>query len=368
MSPTLQNNPSKQSRNRLPMIDIAKGIGILLIVLGHSASFEHHFPHLNDTLRSIRIPFFFFMSGVTFSVGARSLTDIAILRADAWLKPYAVTVLLFGMIDIFIRGTESYTTVFLGLVYATGFTLSPSALWFLPHLWLIYVACSALMIYGSKLIDSPIKKILLLSTIVVAGAYLMDAFDSDRYSTKRFALQGFDEDLLLFGLPFSADLLPLTCAFFLLGNFLSHHVKVFRLDLFKAILAFAGVVVSRYFFDFSMDLNYRRYDNVIVTTLQAFFGIYFLLSASLALTKIRAFANALTYVGRTSLFILLFHMPILQSTPSLLASFISSNSAKDMIALAAAVTIPIIMWKLAQRTASTKLVFFPAVRRDASRA
>ena len=64
-----------KKKARFPTIDIAKGIGILLIVLGHDAGFGRYFPQFADFLGGIRMPFFFFISGVTFHlVGVGSWT------------------------------------------------------------------------------------------------------------------------------------------------------------------------------------------------------------------------------------------------------------------------------------------------------
>ena len=58
-----QNIPSPLS-NRLEYIDIAKGIGILLVVIGHSID-GHHLPGLY--ISSFHMPLFFILSGLCFN-------------------------------------------------------------------------------------------------------------------------------------------------------------------------------------------------------------------------------------------------------------------------------------------------------------
>ena len=56
------------AKPRLATIDIAKGLGILLIVLGHNRIFSIYEINLANFLGSFRLPFFFFIFGVTFSI------------------------------------------------------------------------------------------------------------------------------------------------------------------------------------------------------------------------------------------------------------------------------------------------------------
>lgn len=347
-----------RAKQRLPMIDIAKGLGILLIVLGHSHSFRYYFPELNEILRSIRVPFFFFVSGVMFSVGKKSLKDIAVTRTDAWLKPYAVTVILFGAIDIYIKHSESFQTVFLGLVYGTGFTLSPVAIWFLPHLWLMYMVFSAVLIHGQRLIDTTWKKFGLIAALLILGSYVLDAFDST-HTERRYSIDGFNADLLDFGLPFSADLLPITGAFFLLGHFLSSPVKQCQLQPLRASAAIVSIVLLRHFFDASVDLNFRLYDHLAASTLQAVLGIFVLLNASLVIIKLKFLSGPLVLMGKASLFILLFHMPLLETVPTLLEPYIGSRSVQGIFAVFCSIILPMLFWKIAQRQQITRAMFFP---------
>jgi fucose 4-O-acetylase-like acetyltransferase len=347
---------------RLTMIDIAKGIGILLIVFGHEANLGYLFPELREILRSIRMPFFFFLSGVTFSVGRRSVSEVAVLRADAWLKPYVVTALLFGLINIFIYQTHDYENVALGIAYGTGFTLSPTAIWFLPHLWLLYVTSTALLLHGQSLIDSPRKRLLVLLFLMVCGYCLLGYFDSNENNPQRWVAKGFEDNLVTFGLPFSADLLPISMACFLFGNFFSKEVKTFQFNIVWMGLAALSFAVMRISFHYSMDLNYRRYDHLFVTTAQAVAGIYLFLGLSRLLSKSNYVSQKLIYIGRGSLFILLFHMPILTSAPILFSPWIHSKTAVSLCCLVLAVIVPLALWRLATRFYVTRLLFLPALK------
>lgn len=349
-------------KTRLPMIDIAKGISILLIVFGHEVNLSSLLPELRDTLKSIRIPFFFFLSGVTFSVERRTVSQIAMLRGDAWLKPYVITALFFGLINIFVYQTHDYENVALGILYGTGFTLSPTAIWFLPHLWLLYVISAALLIHGGLLINSLQKRLLLLASLIVGGYYLLSAFDSSAHSPERWVPKDFTDDLVSFGLPFSADLLPISMTFLLLGHFLSKQTKAFQSNIACVCAAAILLWILCTFFDHSMDLNYRRYDHLFITTAQSLAGIYLLLCLSSVISKTRHLAQALIFIGRRSLFILLFHMPILADVPALFSPLIPSKTVVSLCCFILAIIIPIGLWQLANRFYATRFLFLPILQ------
>ncbi|MEW7850098.1 acyltransferase family protein [Massilia aurea] len=347
---------------RLTTIDIAKGIGILLIVLGHDAGFDRNFPQFSDFLGGIRMPFFFFISGVTFSLGRRSLTDIAIMRADAWLKPFVVVVTLFGCLNI-LRGTGTLEGLLLALAYGTGFTLSPRAVWFLPHLWLLYVSCSALFMYGNYLFSTGIRRVASLVLLLVLGYAFLGVFNNPYEDTACFKMTEFSTALFNCGLPMSADFLLITSVFFILGVFMSATVKSFKFSLLHLGVALGAVIVVWFSFNDSMNLNHRRYDDLLGTTALAFSGIYLMLGLSGLLGKMAWAERGLIFIGRGSLFILLFHMPILYNFPAILARIPPLKSAVEATALLCAVVVPLVIWQVCKRFKITRALFFPVYKR-----
>jgi fucose 4-O-acetylase-like acetyltransferase len=133
---------------------------------------------LNDALGSFRMPLFFFLSGVTFPAH-RGVGTIARQRADALLKPFAVMVLLTGLVRS-LEGSPSMEQTLLALSYATGFTVSCGPLWFLPHLWLLSVLAAPLL----ALVQAPraaVRRVALLGVLIVAGCPLLGAFPVRRW-------------------------------------------------------------------------------------------------------------------------------------------------------------------------------------------
>ena len=77
---------------RIEYLDIARGIGILLVVLGHN-DFGAISPFFHQVIYSFHIPLFFFLSGY-FVNTALPFFDYFKKRFHSVLKPYLFTVFL----------------------------------------------------------------------------------------------------------------------------------------------------------------------------------------------------------------------------------------------------------------------------------
>lgn len=358
----VKHSETLPTKARSSTIDIAKGIGILLIVLGHDAGFSGYFPQFADFLGGIRMPFFFFISGVTFSLGRRGLTHIAIARADAWLKPFVVVVTIFGCLNI-LRGTGTLEGLVLALMYGTGYTLSPRAVWFLPHLWLLYVSCSALLMHCEHLFSTSIRRTASLTILLGVGYAVLDMFNNPYENNDCFKITEFSTALFSCGLPMSADFLLITAVFFIFGVFMSAAVKNFKFSLLHLGVALSIVTVVWFSFNDSMNLNYRQYDHLFGTTALAFSGIYLMLGLSSLLGKVARVEKGLIFIGRGSLFILLFHMPILYNFPAILDRILPYKFAVEATVLLCAMFIPLVIWQTCKRFQITRTLFFPIYKR-----
>ena len=74
---------------RIGFIDIAKGIGILLVVLAHN-DLEAYAPFLHKVIYSFHMPLFFFLSGMFFRPET-PFWQLIRKRFDSLLKPYFFT-------------------------------------------------------------------------------------------------------------------------------------------------------------------------------------------------------------------------------------------------------------------------------------
>ena len=151
----------KMSENRLTYLDIAKGIGIILVVIGHSisnTSFVFHF------IYAFHMPLFFYISGRCFNESKYEFLSFVQKRSKTLLWPtFVFTLLLY--IGYYTVGQErdfSYLTV--GL---------PDALWFIPVLF-----CAEILFYpfARMLMKSNVSQRICILTGEVVVALLIGHF------------------------------------------------------------------------------------------------------------------------------------------------------------------------------------------------
>src|SRR5215217_3297443 len=122
---------------RVQYVDIAKGIGIILVVMGHN-DFALISPFAHKLIYSFHMPMFFFMSGMFFKPDVPFLTFLW-NRFNRILKPFFSILLLiyfaslsFSKISIVIVSRR-----LLKAMYGSGFYIDWVQLWFLPHLFAV---------------------------------------------------------------------------------------------------------------------------------------------------------------------------------------------------------------------------------------
>jgi len=325
---------------RLEHIDIAKGIGILLVVFGH-------LPQLSTTgfvravVYSFHMPLFFFLSGL-FLNPAHGYGLEARKRFEGLLVPCFAAGLLWLVASLAIDTLAAGALPALGgpahiavgeylFSVATGVALMgsghtwPCDIWPFNQLWFLYslfaTGLFCLWIARTQLGPArPARRKVLTFSVLLAGAWA-----SCRISTGLdllTAIRIHDHDGI--GLPFRIDLLLATSFFFLAGYGLRDTVR----DLPRiagrpwfapaiaggtaALLALVRLLPDR------MEFFIARWDGLAVSTLEALLGIALVVAAAAFLDG-RAPARPLAHLGRNSLWILVFHDFFLDSTTSVLA-------------------------------------------------
>jgi polysaccharide biosynthesis protein PslL len=87
--------------NRNLTVDVAKGIGIILVVLGHNWIVLHEKNDLFRVIFSFHVPLFFFISGL-FLKDREGIKDFLISKSDSLLKPYFVVLIFIGLPKVFV--------------------------------------------------------------------------------------------------------------------------------------------------------------------------------------------------------------------------------------------------------------------------
>lgn len=131
----------QQGDNRIAWIDVAKGIGIFLIVFGHTMQSGF----VRQVIFSFHVPFFFFLSGVTYK---RETSIYTFLRkkVSGLLVPYwvwgIISIAIFLFAGLFLHLEEANTGLLnnlFGLLYGnprTELMWWNRPLWFIPCLFI----------------------------------------------------------------------------------------------------------------------------------------------------------------------------------------------------------------------------------------
>lgn len=183
-----------ENKKRLDYIDMAKGIGVLFVLLGHMQGdpFYSYSPYIEPFcvfIFSFHMPFFFILSGILMAIkndDTKPLSELAKRRFKGIMIPYywfSLFYLIYVLYYVFITKTVPGSGFFLNLWYVlSGYGMN--VLWFLPALYL----GELLFIYIRQKIRDERK----IAIVIVIGcavafiiAYLLTKINMDVVINKR---------------------------------------------------------------------------------------------------------------------------------------------------------------------------------------
>jgi fucose 4-O-acetylase-like acetyltransferase len=312
-------------QNRLVTIDVAKGIGILLVVLGHSYLSTSNVK-LFDIIYSFHMPLFFFLSGVFFKFD-KNFKIFILKKTDQILKPFYVILLSFGVLKILVYNLNFQDGI-LGIFYGTGSTIPLISLWFLGHLWITFNVAWVIERILRFSFQPKYFQIPILMLMLILGYFLMEYFN--QLSIKIF---GISDSVKNAGLPLSIDLSLISAAFFMLGMSLSNTVKSLNFRLVPLLYSAVAFFILHFYFDYSMNLNSRKYDSLFWSTSIVLIGIYLTLNlSSLISLHNNIFSRIFSHLGVNSLYILIFHGSI-QSISFGILSQVADDLSSSIVAI-----------------------------------
>lgn len=287
----VNNNISKNMKERIEWIDLAKGFSIILVVYGHSGLSA--VPFLGDWFAAFRMPFFFIVSGLLFSI-SKYPTFISFLKRR-WLtlvRPYFIFSLTL-MLGIWILHPDSIAFIIKDIVIKGW---GGYALWFIPILFFTEIV----YFFICKYIDIKSLRFLFLLCSAIIGyiTYKLDFYNN-----------------------YNICFVFTSVLFYGIGNLLSDWMKNLFRNLNMSILiqyTFALFLCSLFFL-----LNHQKPEffinklSGIYTYIAAFSGAFFMCSVSSIVSRlhyqpIRIMKEGIKYMGRNSYIILAFHQIILQ--------------------------------------------------------
>lgn len=342
-------------------IDVARGLGIFFVVLGHNPAVLADHGAVFRAVFAFHMPLFFLLAGVFLNPTQSNWAHIT-ARAHSLLKPYFVVLACLAIpkvIGAFHSGNSNTLTSYLqGMAYANGETLIWPPLWFLPHLFisstlaLLIVKVWTRFGLSERSITAPALALLLVGITTLQDYWLPGEKPS-----------GFVGVSGQPGLPWSLDIAPITVACILMGYVLREPIR--RLECHPiaavcALLVFVGLQLS---FAQTIDLNLRSYPMPWVCTAQAIAGVYVALQLAACLNRHSPTTPALRYLGEASLFLLIFHGWSEGKAFALIDQYTQSQLFSAMGSLVIGIAFPLTLWAITQRSATLRYLLLPPRRK-----
>ncbi len=269
----------------LKWINIAKGLGILFIVFGHSRPPGIIF----ESFYYFSIPLFFFISGYLFLKNQPSFLLFIRKKIDAYIVPYYLygtvfTLLMLGL--LFVQESLNIDTILIlsqGLLLGQIDYMAHTDMWFLQALFITSIMAYILFCI-MKIHQSFIKTIM----IIVLLLFLIYDFNGLR------------------NYYFSITTTPTALLFFILG-FMYH--KYEDIDSYFSLRYLIPVTLVLYYFSFypyraALDVGHSiMKPSMILMLLNACLGIM----NTVLISKMLRDNKFLEYIGSISLYIFMFH-------------------------------------------------------------
>ena len=320
---------------------MAKGIGILLVMLGHNYV-KASVPWMEQLIFSFHMPFFFLLSGMLFKPDYPLLVLLK-RRFDTLLRPYIASIILLYAVYFFYTDIKVMTLLRrVGRAfYASGNYIEWAQLWFLPHLFLLnmFAAVLFLLFYGR--IKWLWLRLVFLAGMLWAGVAFLPIYYMQEITIAR-------ETILLDGLPLSMDLLLITATYFLIGYEIKQRVSErFFASIWTLVVSGLLLIALNLIFPYRVDFFFRTYESYVVNTLEALSGIIFVLAlSSLIALRQNWLFSLLKYFGRITIILLIFHQPAQTMTFGHIMQRIDNPFVAGPVSFLAAVGVPVLVYQL----------------------
>lgn len=247
-----------------------------------------------------------------------------------------------------------------GVLYASVDTLPWQALWYLPHFWVATLFAWFMLRVIQRLGLSLAASCVLLAVQLGLGILFLKTF-------WQIPVEFGGEQYLLPGLPFSLDITLISSAHFMFGYVLRDVLRRHQSSLLTLCIALAVTTASFLYYPTVVDMAQRRYDHWFWATVQAVSGVYLCWALSGLMMKIDWLGKAMTYIGQSTLILLIFHGEIQHKTFNLLVHLGLSEPAAASVALVISVIVSLLIGEVIKRVALLRALYFPfPVRKKAA--
>jgi polysaccharide biosynthesis protein PslL len=365
----MQNKMNKSPLTRLQHIDIAKGIGIVIIVFAHnyiSSKYNNGALFALAVSASFNMPLFYLLSGVFFKT-SESFGLVFRKKFDSIMMPYFVTLLCAALFRFVMQ--DNFSVRFLlyrikTILFATGGLIDFSwmALWFLPSLFVTVISFKIFHSLVLSKLNNRAMEIIMVSAILALG-YLLIRWDNHYY---RYFRETY------YGLPWSIDFMPISLFYFALG----YYGKQLLIDIYNSdslnnkvtVISFLIFITLMFYSNAAIDLNRRQYDDLIISTVKALSGIMLIVGLSGLLDKsdFKGIKKFFATLGRLSLIIFIFHGIVQNTTFDFLTSYeVLPKLSAGVVSFVFALSVPIVFYYLViTRIGFIRMIYDPARKKQ----
>jgi len=323
-------------KKRLDWLDAGKGLGMLLVMMGHADIPEY----LKTYIYTFHMPLFFFLSGYLFKIEKYpNLKVFLIKRTKSLVLPYlcfSLVAYLWFLVVYYYGKVDYHDNLFTPLIGTfidirkSNWTVHSGALWFVACLF-----CTELFFYLISKIGRTNKKISFLLILLSVIGCIYNKMGGQP-------------------LPWSIDVAMISVGFYGIGYFYKEYrEKLERFINFKTFIFFLLVNTAAGYFNYVLtgdriDFYNSSLGNILLFYMAAFSGIG---AFMIGIKRIKR-SQALQYIGKNSIIYLALHQKII----FFLISLVMQKYVLDNVDL---VDIPVIKGLLYTFTAAFVLV--PAV-------
>lgn len=283
-----------KENNRIDWIDISKGIGVILLVIGHMPSIPYV---LQNWIYSFHMPLFFFLSGYTFKV-KDCLKDSIKKMFRKLIVPYLIYNIIFLLLDVILFGLSSEIVHgdWEDMLSGQG---SFGVIWFLLSLFWVQLIYLFVCLFVSAITNN-YKNIVLaeiVMVLVLLGDFVATYYKMDLYKIVT--------SLVAVG-------------FFYLGNIFMKQGMMEKIKKMSIIFLFFIVnivlgYINLHLYGTRIEVSGAIYNNLLITYLAAIAGIIFVNGISEKLSEMNFWViRSLKYIGKHSLyfFVLTAYIPV----------------------------------------------------------
>lgn len=271
----------ENKKERLTYLDVAKGIGILLVVIGHVYAFNRQIVDRFFVvwLYSFHMPLFFIISGMLIAYkDEKDIWKFVKKRIMGILIPYVFfsifSIIVFAIVNDFSR------EVFVQNVKATICGVGIDTLWFLPALF-----------FG--------EVIFFVLRNLLKNKYVICIISAIIYTLGNFMMKDYGLICLFLGR------ICIAVGFIMIGNYTMNLIRKRNMPWYGLIvIAILSVILSK--INGLVDLNNLIFSNHILYLINSLIGTYLILEISKLID-----IDEITYWGRNTLIVMATHLNII---------------------------------------------------------